>query len=224
MGALYSMLSRLRTIDFESGAQGAAENAARRDNALKDQLAALARERANEAGSGSGFFDSVAHLVSDVASDLVHGNLGQALSDAGTDISAAWNSPRFWADLESGIAHLSIVTDGVVEVAHCVGGKAGAAVASVATDVTEAVSVVGVLAQARSKLFDAAVIDARADETQAKDQLDAIQRATSWVVDAAKQNDASHARTLESVRGAILTSDSSLAAASANGERGAEWT
>jgi hypothetical protein len=220
MTAIYSVLARLRTLDVTSGEQGVATNEARRNKALADELAAFARERANEAGSGQGLLGSIGHFVSQIAGDLLRCDVAKALNDAGNDIADAWNSPKFWSDVESGLAHLSVVADGFIEIGQRVGGDVGSIAASVSTDVSEAITLPGVLAHTRGQLFAAAATDARADAAGAKNDVDALERVASFLLDDIKQNDQSHAHAMDSVRGAILTNDKTIATASASVLRG----
>ncbi|MGH7434518.1 MAG: hypothetical protein ACRENE_02505, partial [Polyangiaceae bacterium] len=109
---VYSLLSQDREEGVALGETGVEQNRQEQSKALGDQLAALQREEANQSTSGGGFFQSIGKLVSDVASDLVHGDATSTFRDVSSDLDAAWNSPRFWSDLESGFNDISIVSAG----------------------------------------------------------------------------------------------------------------
>ncbi|MGO9835998.1 MAG: hypothetical protein ACLP1X_17480 [Polyangiaceae bacterium] len=209
MGCIYAVLSQERALDLQSGEQGVSENKTLEDAALVDEQAALKRQEANEAGSGRGFFSSIGHLISNVAVDLAQGEIGRATSDAESDLRDAWNSPKFWSDIATGLNAVADVAGGVADVAKVV-PVAGTAVAA-AADTVDAVATVGAaLAKARGGYFAAEVVDARADATAAKDDVDSLQTTADWMLDDMKATDESQGRALDDVRGAIEINDRTL--------------
>jgi hypothetical protein len=128
LGLLFLALSQQRSV-------GVADARARIDAAekeqqkeLAEQQAALAREQANEAGHGRGFFSSIGHLFGDAARDVAHGDLARAAKDVASDLHEALNSPAFWSDLEKGalfVAKVAAVVGSAVVTAASFGAGAG---------------------------------------------------------------------------------------------------
>lgn len=209
MGCIYAVLSQERVLDLQSGEQGVSENRTLQDAALADEQAALKRQEANEAGSGRGFFSSIGHLIGNVAVDLAHGEIARAADDAGSDLRDAWDSPKFWSDIAIGLNAVAEVAEGVGDVVKAV-PVAGTAVAA-AADTVDAVATVGAaLAKARDGHFAAEVVDARADATEAKNDVDSLQTTADWILDDLKAADESQGRALDAVRGAIEIGDQTL--------------
>jgi len=116
MGALYLALSKQRQLSLRSDEATVQADQSLRDKDLTDEMAALARQMANEADSGRGFFDSIGHLFDDMARDFAGGRLGNLFDDIGADAEQAWNSPAFWNDLEKGamaVAKVALVVASV---------------------------------------------------------------------------------------------------------------
>jgi hypothetical protein len=220
IGCLYAVLSQLRSIDFQSGEASISENKTLQDAALADQRAALKREEANEAGSGRGFFSSIGHLISDVAGDVAHGRFGQSLSDAGSDIVDAWNSPKFWSDVISGLKAVAVVADGIGAAAQEFGGEAGIIVGCVSGEVEDVATAGAALGSARGEHFAAVVLDAKADGTAAQNTVDSLQTAAGWTLDDLKSDDESQGRALDAVRSAIGINDKTLLVAASITVRG----
>ncbi len=133
MSMLYELLSKERQLDVRSGEDRIAMDQDLRAKAMSDRLAALQRQTANEAGSGSGFFSSVGHFFEDVAGDFGRGRLDLAIQDAAKDAEAAWNSPAFWRDLEQGAMVVAKTALAVGSVAVTVATAGAAAPLLVAT-------------------------------------------------------------------------------------------
>jgi hypothetical protein len=101
------------------------------------------------------------------------------------------------------------VAEGVGDVVKAV-PVAGTAVAA-AADTVDAVATVGAaLAKARDGHFAAEVVDARADATEAKNDVDSLQTTADWILDDLKAADESQGRALDAVRGAIEIGDQTL--------------
>jgi hypothetical protein len=220
IGCLYAVLSQLRSIDLQSGEGTVSENKTREDAALADEKAALKKQEANEAGSGRGFFSSIGHLISDVAGDVAHGQFGQAIGDAGNDLRDAWNSPKFWSDVVSGLRAVAAVADGVAAVGQALGGEAGIVVGCASGEVEDVATAGADLAGARGQHFAAAAVDAGADATSAQDKVDSLQTVTGWTLDDLKAADESQGRALDALRGAIATNDKTLLVAASITVRG----
>ena len=129
MGSLYQFLS----VQGQNGV-ASAENQVNVQTAVRDlhfqrEQDAIGREEA-AAGQGSrGFFASIGHLLSDVAGDLTHLRIADAVSDSKDDIGAALSSPQFWRDLASGATTVLKGAELVMAsaVAFYVAGPAGVA-------------------------------------------------------------------------------------------------
>ncbi len=210
MSMLYVAIARLRDSDILGGRLRAEENATLREKALADEKAALERERANQSNSGDDFFSSVGKLVGDIVDDIVHLRLADAANDAGSDVSAAWNSPKFWSDLESGFKDVALLSDAVAEAAAQVGGTAGGAVAAAAATVSEWAAAGAALAHARGEHFAAEALDAHAGATNAQHGIERLNRVLKWLTDELRAVDKSHQRALQSINNAIRTVDETL--------------
>jgi hypothetical protein len=207
---IYSLLSEDRANGLALGQSGVEQNREEQTKALDDQLAAIKREQDNQSSSGQGFLGSIGKLVTDVVNDLVHGNATSTFKDVGSDLEAAWNSPRFWSDLQSVLNDVSIVSAAVSQVAEKVGGPAGTAVAVVASTVDEGAELGADLAGAREEAFASAAKSAEADAAGDKTSLGRLATDVTSLVDAAKSNDESLGRALDDVAGAIESSARTL--------------
>ncbi len=215
MSAIYASVSNLRQVDLSSGEKAVEEDQAVSQQERAREQAAIKQEEANQANSGRGFFSSIGHLIGDVAGDLVHGHFGDAIHDAGHDLGEAWNSPKFWHDLEVGLEGTAIVAAAVVTA-----GVGGAVVGAVAVGVGAAAGAGAGLAEARSEHFAAAAEDASADSTDAQDDIDHLQQVTKDVLSNVEQDDESHQRALQSVARAMETNDQTLVIAGSTTVRG----
>ncbi len=122
MAMIYVCLSKQNNESLRSGESSVASHKALRDEQLREERAAIQREKDAEGDGSKGFFASLGGLLGDAARDLEHLRLGDAASDVKDDARAAWNSPQFWRDVEVGARVAG-------EVAAAVGG----ACATVAT-------------------------------------------------------------------------------------------
>ncbi len=221
MSALYTSLSDLRQGQLTLGEDRIEEDETQQQQQNAAQQAALAQAQANQANSGHGFFSCVGHFVGDVTRDLVHGRLGSAIDDAGHDVDQAYNSPKFWNDLEKGMAGAAIVAAAVVTTVVTFGsGSVAAAVVIAAAASAAAASGTAAAAAARSQHFAATAQDANADATAAGDQIQELQMVTAEVLTDVKQTDKSHQRALQSLVQATQTNDDTLAAPAAMTVRG----
>jgi hypothetical protein len=212
---IYASISNLRQMDVSSGEKTVEEDQGVSQQERAQQEAAIKKEQANQANSGRGFFSSIGHLISDVTGDLVHGHIGDAIHDAGHDLSEAWNSPKFWHDFEVGLEGTAIVAAAVVTA-----GVGGAAVGAVAVGVGAAAGAGAGLAEARSEHFAAAAEDASADATGAQDRIDDLQQLTTDVLSNVEQDNDAHQRALQSLAHTIEANDQTLVAAASTTVRG----
>ena len=211
MSALYTTLSEVRQNDLSVGESQVEENETQQQQSEAQQRAALQQEQANQANSGGGFFSDIGHFFGDVASDLAHGRLGSAVDDAGRDLENAWNSPKFWNDLKTGLEDVAIVTTAAAAVV----ATAGAGAIAVAAATVSAVAAGGAgLAAARVDHFAAAAEDASADATAAGERPRPPPAAHDRRPRDLKQTDESHERALESLTQSIQTNDQTLVTAS----------
>jgi hypothetical protein len=128
LSVLFMAMAQQRSVDMTDAR--ARVNAAEKEQQkeLAEQQAAVAREQANEAGHGRGFFSSLGHLFGDAARDVAHGDLARAAKDVGSDLHEALNSPAFWSDLEKGalfVAKVAAVVGSAVITAASFGAGAG---------------------------------------------------------------------------------------------------
>lgn len=217
LSSVYELLSQVRDAGLAIGQEGVTTNRQRQAKALVDELSAIKREEDNQRSSGGGFFDSVAKVVTDVVQDVLHGHLDGAVSDAGQDLAAAWNSPHFWSDLQQGLEQVAAVAQAVSGVARQVGGEAGAIVGAAACGIDQGAELGAQLASARGEQFGAEAEAARADVVWNKTDIDRLERQVASLVDDAKAGDQSLARALESVAGAVSTNDRALVSSTAPG-------
>lgn len=131
--ALYAVMSQQRQSALALGKSRVDDAGHRAHEALVDQEQALARKEANEASHGGGFFDSLAHAMTDGLSDVLQGRFDRVVGDEGNDVTSAVNSPAFWSDLEKGALWVAKVAAVVGSVALTVAsGGAGAATLALA--------------------------------------------------------------------------------------------
>jgi len=223
MSALYATLSEVQQSDASAGESQVADDQLQQQNEEAQQRAAIQKEQANQANSGGGFFSDIGHFLGDVASDLVHGRIGDAFEDGGHDLEQAWNSPKFWSDLETGLKDVAMVAGAAAVVV----GSAGVAGAPIAVGLATAAAYTGAVAEAGSALagarvahFAAAAEDASADATADGDHIAQLQSLTSDVIANLKQSDQSHERALASLTQSIETNDQTLVEASSTTVKG----
>ncbi len=143
MSAMYLLMSKHRTENTKAGASKIESNRTQRTHKLEDEKGALERERA-AAGDGSrGFFDTIGHLASNIVDDATDLRLMDVFSDTKDNLGAAWTSPNFWSDIESGATVIA-------EVAAVVGAAAVSVVTLGAGSPLLAVVVIGVAMSAAS--------------------------------------------------------------------------
>jgi hypothetical protein len=214
MSAMYASLSEIREGDVSLGTSRVDEDQAASKEERAEQQAAIKKEEANQATSGRGFLSSIGHLFGDVASDVVHGHFGRAVDDAGRDLESAWDSQKFWHELETGLAGVATVAGAVATAglggavgvtALCVGAAAGAGAG---------------LAEARVEDFAGAAQDASADATEAQQQVDRLQQMTTDVLSDVEQTDESQERAQQALTQAIETNDLTRVAAASTTMRG----
>ena len=215
MAELYTVISELRQNVVDSGNGQVASNDAETQRQDAAKRAAIQQEQANAADSGSGFFASIGHFFGDVASDLVHGDLGSAFTNAGHDLDAAWNSPAFWSDLETGLRDVAIVAaaaGSVILTAGAAGIVVGAGIAAAVTTVTVTAEAGAALAGIKTGEFAANAEDASAGATQATNRMTELQELTTDVIADLKDADKSHQQSLQVLTQAMQTNDATIVA------------
>jgi hypothetical protein len=170
LGALYTAISELQQEGLASGNALVEQNETTEQQDQAAQQAALQRAQSDQPSSGSSFFGSIGKACGDFVNDVVHGHLGQALSDAGHDLDQGWNSPHFWNDLGKVLTDLSMASGVAAEVAPLLGPLA-APVAAVAQATTAVATAGQGLVQLRTGQFAADAANAQADATHAQDIL-----------------------------------------------------
>lgn len=116
MSMIYACMSKQHAQALKSGTNDVKLHKAMRDDALRQEKDALARQQQSDSDSGKGFFECMGKLIGDVTRDTVTCQWGDALSDAGADLKVANDSPRFWHDLETGAKIVGAVVAIVVSV------------------------------------------------------------------------------------------------------------
>jgi hypothetical protein len=134
LGVLYAAMSQQGQSSLQIGDARVKSNEDAQKRAIAQEQAAQARERANEANHGNGFFGSIGHLISDVTNDAVHLRPDHAVKDTVNDVVEAGKSPAFWHDIEQGALWTAKVAAVVGSVATTIatGGAAGATIAGAA--------------------------------------------------------------------------------------------
>ena len=217
--AVYASVSTLRQADLSLGRDRIEEDQAVSKEERAQEQEAIKKEAANQADSGDGFFSCVEHFVGDVVSDIAQGHFGDAFSDAGRDLDAAWNSPSFWHDLETGLEGVAIVA-AAVATAGIGGVVVGGAVVAAAGCVGAVAGVGAGLSKARVLHFAASAEDATADATGAQNHIDQAQQVTSDALADLKGVDQSHQRALQSLAQAVETHDQTAVTAASMQIRG----
>jgi hypothetical protein len=210
MSMLYASIARLRDADAQGGRLRVDEYARLREKALAAEKAALDREQANQSDAGEGFFSGVGRLLSDTIDDVVHARFADAADDVGDDVAEAWNSPKFWSDLETGFKDIALLADGVAQAAAEIGGVAGAAIAAAATGLSTVATASAALAHARGEHFVAEAQDARADATSAQNGIDKLSRSLRWLMGGLAAANKAHQQALQSAQIAMHSVDETL--------------
>jgi hypothetical protein len=120
MSMLYALVAKDGQTQVESRKHEIDQHRHEREKALPDEKAAFDRQRKAEGEESTGFFGSIVKIVKDVVDDATHLRVADAVSDVKDDCEAAWNSPRFWHDLESGARSLLKGIDTVIALATAV--------------------------------------------------------------------------------------------------------
>jgi hypothetical protein len=123
-------LSEQRAGQMKDGEARIEEAKELRDKALADLKAAIEREREAQSDQGDGFFASVWHAVKDVAIDTAECRQDSMWEDLAADGKTAWDSPKFWSDLETGAKYVAIA--GAAAATLLTAGAAGPAMLIVA--------------------------------------------------------------------------------------------
>jgi hypothetical protein len=217
--ALYTTLSQVRQSEVDAGETQVEQAQVQRKQDEAQQRACLQRAQADQANSGRGFFAEIGHFFGDVASDIAHGRIGSAVDDAGRDLKDAWNSPRFWNDLKTGLEDVALVATAVAATVTTAGvGTMAVAAAAAATGAAAegGAGLVGI----RVAHFAAAAQDANADATAAGDHMTHAQQLTTDALADLKRSDESHRRALASLTQSIQTHDDTLVATTPTTVRG----
>jgi hypothetical protein len=170
LGALYTAISDLQQEGVASGNALVQQNEVTEQQDLAAQQAALERAQSDQASSGGGFFSSIGKACSDFVSDVAHGHVGEAFSDAGHDLSQGWNSPHFWSDLGKVLTDVTIALGVASDLAPLLGPLA-APVAAVAQATSAVAAASQGLVHLREGQFASDAENAQADAADAKDQL-----------------------------------------------------
>ena len=134
LGGLYMAMAQQSENTTRDGEATVKVDEKEEQKALADQQAAVAREQANQANHGRGFFSSIGHLVDDVTKDVTHVDPKGLARDGVADVKDAANSPAFWNDLEKGalvVAKVAAVVGSAVATTASF-GTAGATIAGAA--------------------------------------------------------------------------------------------
>jgi len=213
MAKMYLAVADSQSSSLASGQAQVQQNTEALRKARAEEQAAMDQARANQADSGGGFFGAIADFVGDVVGDVVHGKFGQAVDDAARDISAAWNSPKFWNDLERGMTMVATVGAAAAKIPNPVAVTIGAAVNMNAT-------VIAGVAHIRTSEFAADAQDATADAQTATGRVDQVSREQDDVVDTVRNTCGIQTRTLATIAGAIETNDQTTAIAASTRVKG----
>ncbi len=106
MSMIYELLAKDGEQQLATRKDDVAMKTFERKKALDEEKAAHDRERAANGDGSTGFFGSITKLVKDVVDDAVHLRVADCVTDVKDDAAAAWNSPKFWKDLETGAASI----------------------------------------------------------------------------------------------------------------------
>jgi hypothetical protein len=134
LGVLYMAMAQQSQNSMQAGQATVTTDQKEEQKELADQQAAVAKEQANQANQGRGFFSSIGHLVGDVTKDVTHLDPKDLVKDSVDDVKDAANSPAFWNDLEKGalvVAKVAAVVGSAVATAASL-GTAGVTIAGAA--------------------------------------------------------------------------------------------
>ncbi len=109
MSLMYELLAKDGQTQFASRRHEIDGHRLEQHKKLEEHRAALERQRKAEGEGSTGFFGSLVKIVKDVADDAIHLRVADCVSDFKDDCAAAWQSPRFWQDLESGAGSIAKV-------------------------------------------------------------------------------------------------------------------
>lgn len=109
MSLMYELLAKDGQTQFASRRHEIDGHRLEQHKKLEEHRAALERQRKAEGERSTGFFGSLVKIVKDVADDAIHLRVADCVSDFKDDCAAAWQSPRFWQDLESGAGSVAKV-------------------------------------------------------------------------------------------------------------------
>ncbi len=102
MAMLYTAMSHQNAQQVDTGEATVTAQKGVRDAENKKEEDALARQEKADGVGSKGLFATVTGLVKDVACDIGTAHFADAVDDTGKDVKAAWNSPKFWQDVEFG--------------------------------------------------------------------------------------------------------------------------
>ncbi|HEY5239999.1 MAG TPA: hypothetical protein VIJ22_00975 [Polyangiaceae bacterium] len=134
LGVLYMAMAQQSQSGMQAGEATVNVEEKAEQKALADQQAAIAKQQANQANHGRGFFSSIGHLLGDVTKDVTHLRPEALVKDTVGDVKDAVNSPAFWNDLEKGalvVAKVAAVVGSAV-VTTASFGAGGATIAGAA--------------------------------------------------------------------------------------------
>jgi hypothetical protein len=134
LGVLYLAMAQQSQNTMQAGQSTVKVAEKAEQKALADQQAAVAKEEANQANHGRGFFSSIGHLVGDVTKDATHLDPKALVKDSVSDVKDAADSPAFWSDVEKGalvVAKVAAAVGSAVATAASL-GAAGATISGAA--------------------------------------------------------------------------------------------
>lgn len=102
MSAIYMLLAKRRDENGTSGAARVETKKHEREHHLEMEKAAIQHEKDAEGDGSLGFFDTIGHLVSNIVDDATDLRVMDVFTDTKDNLSAAWDSPQFWSDVEIG--------------------------------------------------------------------------------------------------------------------------
>jgi len=160
MAEIYRLLNRQSATDATSKKAGVEVASAVKKKHLQEESDALKRKIDAEADSGHGFFGSIGSLIGDVARDIAHLRVADAIGDAKDDV-AAMDNPAFWHDLEVGARVVGEVAAIVVAAAATVATFGAAAPALVVVAVVGLSLSAAGMVEENTHALEAAGVDAK---------------------------------------------------------------
>ena len=143
MSAMYVLMSKRRDESSTASATKVEANKNERGRKLEDEKLAIQHEKEASGDGSLGFFDTIGHLASNIVDDATDLRVMDVWTDTKDNLDAAWNSPNFWSDVESGAT-------AIAEVAAVVGAAAVTGVTFGAGSPLLAVVIIGVAMSAAS--------------------------------------------------------------------------